>query len=815
MLLADPDMLRTLTSTADAAFEHAFDRLSHPEKESMRFFLIYVDKVLQFMTDRPVNGIRCTQLHFPEMADTLKHTLLEFVVISQFYRSAEKDMERNDYVPNRITLLNNKLIYNQAPFDASAIKGGNLAYRKWVAEKKSLRSELTFLRPFENSRKSFWPDTILNILNGDLPFLQESLYAVSVGDLEEQKRSAYCLWSVDLPIDRLISKFPSQDRLKSIRQVILFDCESRRNFQSYNKGSLERFIDRGYAMKDLVIFSFDKRSFRLSGLIHKLETTYKVFFLPPSQKFAFTDTYVLQEQEVDLLATGSDQSIYIRWIGEKSQMFVDYSDLVANYGINKLRSLSTLNLYAGALNLNIANLILADLFSSDQSSGLFDGDTRKELDQLDLNEIIEVKAAVRCLLEMIIQEWECMKTEMRELSKKGTVGIVVPRPLAANSIFRRELKTLLPDKKINIFTWKDIRDGNSKDSALFVLAYRDTGSYPFKFYPSILEKGPNWTSEFKPLFLTMLFGERFRRCNYYYHTMLCRLLKNDFRDTFLDWKRVEAHIKDCKPPTPKETTGEEEDDDELADTAESIKVTYIDNSHITLYASRPLITRKGTTGRLEVLRADELPENSDLLAVQPLDTLYEDLNLFQITEEQERELQEIKRQHGVSEPAYALWKVLLAKKLTHNSDPVLLYDQIGKVLGEGDFVQFEHFKNHWLDPKSRLLIPRKRKHFRMICDHLELPRAYYRLKLKKRSSLMTNNRQSNGRMTSLLSDMINEGLFEDGVQWDRISLQHYLELHELEEKGITHDNIREELHALADLLRDKIELRTIKNIERP
>jgi len=191
------------------------------------------------------------------------------------------------------------------------------------------------------------------------------------------------------------------------------------------------------------------------------------------------------------------------------------------------------------------------------------------------------------------------------------------------------------------------------------------------------------------------------------------------------------------------------------------------------------------------------------------------LNLFQITQEQERELHQIKQQHGVSEPAHALWKVLLAKKLACDSDAALLYDQIGKVLGESDFVRFEHFKNHWLDPKSRLLIPRKRKHFRMICDHLELPRAYYRLKLKKRSSLVTNSRQSNARMNSLLSQMINEGLFEDGVQWARIELQHYLELHELEDKGITHDNLKDELQALTDLLRDKIELRTIKNIERP
>ncbi len=68
----------------------------HTRKEAVRPFLIYVDKVVDFMLSRETDQLRCTQLHFPEMDEAHKAILLEFITIRSFYRSLEKDIAQDD-----------------------------------------------------------------------------------------------------------------------------------------------------------------------------------------------------------------------------------------------------------------------------------------------------------------------------------------------------------------------------------------------------------------------------------------------------------------------------------------------------------------------------------------------------------------------------------------------------------------------------------------------------------------------------------------------------------------------------------------------
>jgi hypothetical protein len=366
---------------------------------------------------------------------------------------------------------------------------------------------------------------------------------------------------------------------------------------------------------------------------------------------------------------------------------------------------------------------------------------------------------------------------------------------------------------VHLYTWKDIRDKECKDKVIYILAYRDAGRYPFDLYPSLLETGINQQMTFKPLLLKMFFGDRYDHNLFSYDQVRAQIFGDPFRYQFLDWKHVEARINDMRPIYQEETM-EDEDDDELIDATENIKIDYADESHITLYPSRPLLLRYEEGGKTLVVRSDELPEEADRWMIQPLDELYEDLNLFQITPGEEKELQLIKESYKVSNPSHSLWKVLLVRRLEEGKDKRALYEKVEKVLGEKGFVRFEYFRDHWLDVESELLIPRRRRHFRLICEFLQLKPAYYRLKLKKRSSITNHSRQSNWKMNALLSQMINEGLFDPGIDWAERKLEHLMETHGLEEKGITEDNLSNELQTLVHLLQEKILLKKVQKIER-
>ena len=241
---------------------------------------------------------------------------------------------------------------------------------------------------------------------------------------------------------------------------------------------------------------------------------------------------------------------------------------------------------------------------------------------------------------------------------------------------------------------------------------------------------------------------------------------------------------------------------------------FTDGSHASYSPSRLLLVISGPEGRLEVMRLDELPSEPEGWLAQPLDELYEEMNPFQIRPDEEEELALIKRRYGVVDPSQVLWKVLLVRKLGEGVGSAQLYESLAELFGKKEFIKYGYFKDHWLDIHSKILTPRKRRHFRLLCQYLGLEGAYIRLKLKKRASMHANSRESRARMNSLLSQMILEGLFESGVKWRDRSLNHLLESHELEEVGITEENLNIELEALVGILTDKIHLKRIKKIER-
>ncbi len=139
-------------------------------------------------------------------------------------------------ISKRIVSLKNKLDRRQAPADA---KVASLVYKNWLAEKRKWQEELTLLRTIEPTQKSLVPDTVLNILNNDLSTLKDSFYVMTLDQLENKAKRAYVLLNTDLAINGLFERMKDGERIRAIRQVILFDCEGKKAFNTYNKNTLE------------------------------------------------------------------------------------------------------------------------------------------------------------------------------------------------------------------------------------------------------------------------------------------------------------------------------------------------------------------------------------------------------------------------------------------------------------------------------------------------------------------------------------------------------------------------------------------------
>jgi hypothetical protein len=378
---------------------------------------------------------------------------------------------------------------------------------------------------------------------------------------------------------------------------------------------------------------------------------------------------------------------------------------------------------------------------------------------------------------------------------------------------------LLQGIAFKLYTWNDVKEVTIKERSVIILAYRDVGIPPFDIYPNIIENRIPEDKSVHLVFLKAFFFERFNKSMHRYLNSYNKLVSNKLRYKHLNWKDLDKNIEDVDALRAVYLIDADDSDYGIGSQTESIRIDFTDSSRVSVYPSKLLIARKQGVSKYFVIRADELLEETDLgdFEIEPLEEIYEELNLFEITPAEENELKEIRAQYGVTgnDQKSALWKVELRKKLDlHNGDPALLYETIRTVTDNDDkLIQYSYFRDYWLDPKSELIIPRLSRHFRQICNYLGLPVAYYRLKLKQRASLRFNSRQSNAQMNSLLAHLFSDGLFENGVDWNNLDLTSFIDEHNLEEKGIFQENVRIELKVLVDLLKEEMKLKPVLKVE--
>jgi hypothetical protein len=735
----------------------------------------------------------------------LKEVILEFLAIKLFYRSLDKDKGNSDHIATRLQDLSALLRRDQLPAGASAKNGGNRIYKEWHDQRAVLRKERDFLSSIIDNHKGLSPNVILNTLVHDAPVIDDIHFTTTIKNFT---RKAYILHNVEKFTD-LIKALYRQDALQNIKDIVLFDCMGRTLFSACNKTQLEQYKDEAVHIEHLIAISFGKTPFRLKQLIDKSDSIYQKHFDLSPNTILNKGTYIFQEHEVQQLSGVNIPRKNITWIKGAEEEVKNYWELTATLDMPQLRTIYVFNIFMAAITLRIANKIIDHLFNKQESENLFKEEVYEAIAELTEEEKSELKIVVNVLLKKVVEIWATAKPNvLRAVQHKSSIALIVPFSLVNDTIFDSEMRHFLPGIGFKLYSWKDVKTRNIRDKCILSINYRDTGKYPFNIFPSTFENNSNEDTFFLSYFLSAFFGKRYTQCEQTYKAQLNKRLTNSFRRKYLGVQDVEV----IPTPLPDGMSFDDIDDDQdndFTDPTDSVTVTYNDNSHTTFYPAKMLIVRRPEEHAFSVVRADELAEEECKdHKIQPLEELYDGLNLFEISPEEEKELEKMKLAYNIADKNKVLWKVLLARKRTEVTDEIL-YEHVGKATGDSLFVRYPYFREKWLDPKSELLIPRRRKHFRAICEYLALSPAYYRLKLKKSASEKWSKRTNTQKTNRLLTQMFNEGLFNDGVDWNKVRLDHLLTTHDLEANGITEDNVTTELQALVALLKENISMKVV------
>jgi hypothetical protein len=804
---ANDNRLTELVTSPLEGFEQVYRSMQHSKKAVAEKILVYFDKVLDHLLVKEEGAeMECIHVYIPLVTGYLKEVILEFLTIKLFNRSLEEDKGQSEYILNRLHSLNLRIENSTIPSDASATKG-NKAYKKWIEERKNLKKERDFLFSIPDKNKGLSPNVILNTLIHEEHVVKTTLFATSISQLMNNKR-AYILNNTER-FTTLIRTLHSHDILKNIKHIILFDCTGRTLFKVCNRTQLEQYKDEDVHIEHLIVISFGKEPFRLKYLINKIDhVDQKHFGL--TQNDISPKTYIFQEYEaLQLLGIDTPQK-NITWIKGVEEEAKKYWQLTETLDVPQLRTIYMFNLFTVATTTHIANRIIEHLFNGQDNEHWFKDEAHEAIAELIEDEKNELKKAVTNLLIKIVEIWATARTNLlHAVQHKNSIALIVPHSLVNDVTFHKEMRHFLLGVGLKMYSWKDIKMGNVKNKFIVCINYRDTGKYPFNIFPSIFENDINGNTIFLSCFLSAFFSKRHAKCEQEYNAQLNKRIKHNFRRKYLGQQDIEA----VSVPSQDEMNFDDLDDQDgdLGDPVDTVTVAYNDNSHATFYPSKMLVVQRPEEHTFNVIRADELAEEECKdYKIQLLEELYEDLNLFEIRPEEEKELAAMKIAYNTGDNDKVLWKVLLARKRPDIPDEIL-YEHVGKATGDDRFVRYQYFREKWLDPTSELLIPRKRRHFRAICEYLELSPIYYRLKLKKSASEKWSKRNNTQKTNRLLMQMFNEGLFNDGIDWSNTSLNHLLTIHDLEENGITEENVRTELQALVALLKENISMRAVLN----
>jgi hypothetical protein len=820
-------ILPSLVSSPNKGFEEVFDHLDNQHKMPNKTLLIYIDRIVNEMMTQESNVVAYEHLHIEQVSDCQIDLISEFLILKFFYIGVVADADLTDLTPleERIARLDGLIEKDITAKNDS--KGKSKAIQTLIAERKQLKRS----RKFFEELKQVWPHvsmqprTLVNISKKEAERLSLRFAAypflIDAKLLNEHNSTYVVLNESNMESIKRI-KYKEVPFLKLIENVLLINSAGKSEFGKFSLRELDQLNQRSKTVfKKLLIISFNERSLKFSRLkttFDRIHSRYNSIAQYPKY-----GAYTIMPVEVELL-TGSatTKRVPVSFFGSTNCDFWDNALMsIDRYeGLEELRSSKLMDVYSIIIDTKVRDMVIDELFSPAQRSLLVTDGTKEVLRSLSEENLLSLKNDMVLFFDWIIGSgWPSNLLGLIA----GTNTIILSGPILKHTRLRHELEVFFQlSTRQSLTSWFDY-DVNTTGCTL-ILDHIDLGPIPNTYKNNLIEYVQHPDKDVRAAFLAIFFERRYLWSLYNYNKHLYNILDHPIRSRLFAWPSFNSKLLATRP-NGQQTNYDLESKYDHFQNQQSAVIT-LDGARARSFHPSELfiVTELGTqllmARRLEDLSSYDL--SGAMLEAQCLTELYADFNIYEKMadhEQEEFELKIIRENYNLQESytAKQLWKVLLRDKVVELGADVV-YEQIKRelLLKNRQIVDKGHFLSVWVNPDSDTLLARGKSIFLGICDHLKLPKSYMRIMTRIYNAEKLNKSRSSRKMNLLLSDLINDGCFNEGSLPPLIiskEIQKYIKAHDLESIGISGNKMVEELTSLVALLKPQLSLKLVKRID--
>jgi hypothetical protein len=792
--------------TVDSNFEDILRilKLKHiPEEvDSARNILLTVNLIIDYYTNRDDDSLKLAVAYFPICEEYFQGLCEEFVCVklglysSQDWKSVvcNKLSKKEINMPVGLTTKNQRALaiehhrtekqisrILEASINEYCDAGRTLIYSEALA--KNLKEHVDYRKSYNRKTiNSFW-------------YLSHAICR-----FDEFKSSQCPLVLTPDDNGALYETIMEDEGKHPIENIVLFPMKtadgrySEYCSESFQKVYLERFVKLGAGLRNVFLFSFSHKPYKLRRLFdvkNRMEERLQVTDADQIDFISFTYDEALQ------LVNKKDYSHLTLSLGkEAGGIQEDYESLV-----NEITS--RLDRYVSRL--NEMSLCISQSAIENCSKRLVE---EAEADDVIVNQIFNENKSL----------WnEHAETIMRHFVFQRDVFVVTGDGISdeVKDGFKELLITQYAAKKVRLGTFGDLRGhqvagqyrNDIKFKRIIVMSFRND------YTEAIFHKYPNSFDPFcvnpdqELLDISNYFFMRpyYEWGLYKYAKALKKILKSDFRST-----EMRPVLTEYKRPEKKllEDMREEDVDRNVSRNKTQVVITYEDDSKHSFWRSELMLYKEKGNERLAPLSDFcGLHDTYCDLQIQPLSSLVKYVrNRVDAKKEQNNRSERMFKEqavYGLSSKEIKsnvqLWKILLEKRIKERSAKTV-YEEVMSHFNEQYKVSFHSFKR-WIEPDYG--IPRARKMQKYLVEnYLDIKPPYIHL-IRKIKEQTKNDTES---INMSIRHFLNLALLENDFE------KVYKQLNE-EMKDLLDISKKDDIKDLISDVRTKIKFESIKGIE--
>ena len=715
------------TARTTSAFNAILEIMFHSRKDDGTRFLRTMNNVLDYVLDTS-NGngsVNYQIIHVPGCPEWARELLIRFTIHKAALTLNKTTLKKFPAIFKAVT----RLTESQGTKDLLHIKRRKDYFRKIyklfdVAELPA-NSNKSLIITKEQDLKSSKSDKN--------PWITE-FFSDRINDDDHNVTVSTGLSAFEL--EKTIRRLESLG-VPCVENIFLFHSPNKSKItNSYNIAQLERLNRYGLAIKNCIIFSFSEHPFRLYSTRDNIKCRLASSVLNKTiNKYDDFDGFItFTQDETDYL--------FNRDYNQES-LFIDCQDrMLLTHEIDQLFEQLSHNLrYKNNLALSLCEDSQASI-----SKKIAEENPDLSVDQLGV------------FFNLNQQLWQTKaKSDIEAfIGDSHRVGIVVPKDLD-NSIKQsivRLYKT--PNRAIKCFSLEGIKSG-IKVEKLIVLQFRYTDKF-YKSYPNSFDPLPLTEEQSALVVINMLTHSNYYEWNrHWYDKDKHGLLYSTFRKTHLGWQK-----RTFKRPTLTNINDyiNEAESDAREYQAEKCKVFYKNGGRAKEYlACDRALYDAGSLLYIGTLKEISLLED---VSLQMIDDIINKVKAL-ISEQSEektnaealyRRNPKFKLSPEEVNSSVELWKILLKREVSTKGEQAV-YEALFSSIPASERVS-PHTFNRWHSFDNDMILPRSRKHQKALLIYLEseLGPTYYRLILAKKLSSISNSRQLNSQIETLLQGIL-------------------------------------------------------------